>query len=205
MNDAVVKPRSRFSASRKPLLVTIPLAAVLFGLGVAYYRYQYPYGWSHCCDKQLAMALANYADVNGGTFPTGGATPEASLSLLYPRFLQADVLCGKTVPVANAERLLDAGLPLTPSTCDWHYVDGLTLPANVGLANRIAIAWDKVGLGHNGERLPDGGHCVVFMGFQTRYVNQSDWPRFIADQQVAWAAIRSGGGAPGIPWIPGEP
>jgi hypothetical protein len=204
MSDIGTKPRGRFSVVLKPLLVTIFLATVLFGLGVAYYRYQYPYGWSHACDKQLAVALANYADVNGGAFPTGGATPEASLSLLYPQFLQAEVLCGKTVPVANAERLLDAGLPLTPSTCDWQYVDGLTRPTSASVANRIAIAWDKVGLGHNGERLPDGGHWVVFMSMSTRYVSQADWPRFLADQQIAWAAIRSGS-APPAPWLPDEP
>ena len=40
------------------------------------------------------------------------------------------------------------------------------LPMDISLwlddDRRLALCWDKVGLGHNGERLPDGGHTVLF-------------------------------------------
>ena len=134
----------------------------------------YPYGREHCCDKVLAIALINYADGNQGQFPSGGVTPEASLSRLYPTYLSAGDLRGKTFSEETARKLLDAGKPLTPETCGWHYVDGLKYDkAN---ASRIALFWDKIGLGHNSERLPAGGHSVGFMDGHTSVISQADWP-----------------------------
>src|SRR5262245_19376168 len=126
---------------------------VLLALGYGFDRYRYPYGWSHCCDKQLMFALHWYAEHHGGAYPAGEATPEASLSLLYPEYANAELLRGKTVPVEEVKDRLERGERLTPETCGWHYVEGLTLNDN----RRIAILWDKAGLGHNGERNSDGG------------------------------------------------
>jgi hypothetical protein len=159
----------------------------------------YPYGRDHCCDKALGLALLNYATANGGKFPTGGATPEASLSLLYPKYLEADVLRGKTYPELPTKNLLESGKPLTPETCGWRYVDGLTM--QTGLNGYIAIAWDKIGLGHNSEYLPHGGYSVVFMDAHGQAIRESDWPRFIAEQERAWEAIRRGD-TPTAPWVP---
>ena len=146
------------------------------------------------------MSLITYADANGGRFPSGGSTPEASLSLLYPTYLDASVLRGKTVPEDVAAQLLKSGQPLTADTCGWQYVDGLTLPKSG--SRRIAIFWDKVGLGHNGERLPHGGHSVTFMDGRGQVICEADWPRFIAEQQKAWDVIRQGGQLTEAPWIP---
>lgn len=175
--------------------------AVILALPIWLYRYQYPYGRSHCCDKQIGLALFSYAQANGGRFPSGGSTPEASLSLLYPAYLDASVLRGKTVPEAAAKKLLESGKPLTPGTCDWQYVDGLTMPKQG--SSRIAIFWDKVGLDHNGGRLPHGGHSVTFMNANGQVIREADWPRFIAEQQKAWDAIRRGD-QPDPPWVPQE-
>ena len=116
-----------FSAKR-PLIqhAKIPLAIVAVVALFFWWQWRrmYPYGREHCCDKQLCIALLQYAEEHGGKFPTGGATPEASLSLLYPKYLHANVLRGKTYPEAPAASLLDSGQPLTPETCGWHYVDG---------------------------------------------------------------------------------
>ena len=60
-------------------LAPIAVLAVIAALGFGYYRYRYPYGASHCCDKVLAFALRHYADEHEGWFPRGEATPEASL------------------------------------------------------------------------------------------------------------------------------
>jgi hypothetical protein len=80
------------------LVISVVVVAGLVGGGYACYRDLYPFGWSHCCDKQLFSAMRNYADSNGGHFPGGEATPEASLSLLYGKvgFDPSYLLCGKT-------------------------------------------------------------------------------------------------------------
>jgi catechol 2,3-dioxygenase-like lactoylglutathione lyase family enzyme len=179
-------------------------AATVLGLvGGAWWlvNRNYPYGWEHCCDKQIGLALLNYADENGGRFPSGGETPEGSLGLLYPKYVDASVLRGKAYPEEPAKRLLEAGKPLTPETCGWHYVDGLTLPKGGG-SSQVAIFWDKIGLGHNSEYLPDGGHSVTFMDAHGQVIKESDWRRFIAEQEKAWAAIRRGEELEEIPWVP---
>ncbi len=186
----------RFSLAS--IFLVLAVCGAFFGL-IKWSMPSYPYGWSHCCDKQVGLALMNYAQINGGRFPTGGATPKASLSLLYPQFLDANTLRGKTVPEDVVAKVLKSGRPLTPTTCGWQYVDGLTLPRqNTG---RIAIFWDKVGLGHNGERLPSGGHSVGFMDGHTCGISEADWPRFLAEQETAWSAIRRGE-EPTPPWLP---
>jgi hypothetical protein len=161
---------------------------------------RYPYGLEHCCAKQVGLALQNYADLNGGKFPTGGATPEASLSLLYPDLIDAGTLRGKAYPEAPARQLLESGQPLTPETCGWHYVDGLVMQRSV--CTRIAIAWDKIGLDHNSGLLPHGGHSVIFMDGSEHVVCEADWLRFIAEQAPAWETIRRGGIPNPPPWHP---
>jgi hypothetical protein len=115
-------------------------AVAVFAL-VWFANRNYPFGRDHCCDKQLFLALLSYADANGGRFPAGGSTPEASLSLLYPNDLPARILRGKTYPEGPAKQLLEAGQPLTPETCGWQYIEGLTVQKHG--SGRIALFWDK--------------------------------------------------------------
>ena len=68
-------------------------------------------------------------------------------------------------------------------------------------ASKIAIVWDKIGLGLDGDRLPYGGHTVVFMDGHAQVIKATDWPRFFAEQQKAWDAIRKGEN-PASPWVP---
>jgi hypothetical protein len=173
-------------------------AVVVFGLAWLANR-NYPYGCDHCCDKQLGLALMQYADAHGGQYPTGGQTPEASLSLLYPDYLDANVLRGKAYPEGPAKQLLESGQPLTPETCGWQYVDGLTLQK--GMTSRIALFWDKIGLDHFSGYLPRGGHSVTFMDAHGQVINEAHWPQFIAEQEKAWAAIRRGETPPTL-WVP---
>ncbi len=172
-------------------------ALAIAGLTWLYQRH-FPYGREHCCDKQLGIALLNYAQTNGKKFPTGGTTPEASLSLLYPEYLDASVLRGKAYPEEPAKLLLESGKTLTPETCGWHYVDGLRLRPG---SSNIAIFWDKIGLDHFSGTLPDGGHSVTFMDAHGQVISENDWPRFLAEQQKAWDAIRRGE-TPPAPWVP---
>jgi hypothetical protein len=158
------------------LLLAVP--AVLAGSGWAYYRWHYPYGWSHSCDKCLMFALHQYAESHGGAYPSGEATPEASLSLLYPEYANEAVLQGKTVPLDLVKVILERGEKLGPDTCGWHYVEGLTLSDD----HRLALCWDKVGLGHNGERT-GGGRMVLFVGCGYEYVPGAKWEAFLEEQK----------------------
>ena len=147
----------------------------------AYMAYMYPYGPRHCCLKQISLSLLNYADENNGVFPAGQACPEASLSLLAKiKYGPGDeVLCGKTIPAEVSKRALAQTGVLGPDSCDGHYVEGFTNKDDY----RLAVVWDKVGLGHNGERLAPGSHEVAFVDGSTRIVSGSDWPQFLAEQQ----------------------
>jgi hypothetical protein len=176
---------------RHPLISTLIVSGVLVSwLSWRHYRYWYPYGWSHCCDLCLSSAIYGYAERNGGKYPTGGATPEGSLGLLYPDDISAEILRGKTVPVEVVETALSRGEQLGPTTCGWDYVEGLTIRDNP----RLALFWDKAGLGHNGRRLTDGGHEVFFVGLMNReYIPGDKWPAFLEEQARLHAELRRSG------------
>jgi hypothetical protein len=121
--------------------------------GWIYYRLEYPRGYStYHYNFILEMALRRYAEEHEGSYPTGKATPEASLSLLYPKYANADVLSGKSVSVQRVQAILDEGKLLDPDSCGWHYVEGLTLNDD----RRLALFWDKVGLGDDRQQLQNG-------------------------------------------------
>jgi hypothetical protein len=123
------------------------------------------------------FALHDYAENHNGAYPAGEATPEASLSLLYPA-VDAETLRGKTVPREVVQAILDRGERLGPETCGWHYVEGLRLDDD----RRLALCWDKVGLGHNGQRLSHGGHAVLFVNLGNEYIEADKWESFLQDQ-----------------------
>ena len=125
------------------------------------------------------LTLKFYADAHDGWFPKGEASPEASLSLLYSfdrNVLYA--LPGKTVPESTVRAILESGKLLDPTTCGWHYVEGLRTDDD----SRLGLFWDKAGLGHNGEELPEGGHYVCRLDMSVNYVRGRDWPAFLAEQ-----------------------
>jgi hypothetical protein len=150
--------------------------------------YYYPYGFSHCCLKILGLDLSNYADAHNGRFPAGEKCPEASLSLLYKQNGNdsdyAEILRGKTVPLETVKNILERGELLGPDTCGWHYVEGLTRSDD----SRLALVWDKIGLGHNGQRLPEGGHSVLFIQGNEEVIPGPEWPQFLKQQEELMAA-----------------
>lgn len=153
------------------------LAGALFLSARLYFGYQYPYGAYHRCDKQLWFTLREYAEANGGRFPAGEATPEASLSLLGPQL--AYLLPRRDIPPEVVEQMLEEGQLLTPETCGWNYVEGLRLDSNP----RLALFWDKEGLSEIGARLPEGGHFVSFIDSPYEYVPASQWDAFLEEQR----------------------
>ena len=166
--------------------IAATVLAGLYGAGHYWYRYTYPYGPKHACLKCLGLSLLGFAGRHNGHYPTGGGCPEASLSLLYREEpeIGACVLSGKTKSTEAAQELLDRGQLLGPDTCDWHYVEGLTLCDDP----RLALVWDKVGLGHNGERLPNGGHSVWRVCPGEEVIPGSEWPQFLEEQERLMAA-----------------
>jgi hypothetical protein len=173
----------------KRAVIAASVIATLTALGFAYHHYRYPYGWSHCCDKVLAFALLQYADEHDGWFPQGEATPEASLSLLYRQDpALAYNLRGKTIPQSVVQARLKGGELLTPETCGWHYVEGLRKDDDP----RLALFWDKVGLGHNGERMSGGGHFVCFITGpgSIKYISGEHRSQFLAEQEQLRAQLK---------------
>jgi hypothetical protein len=184
--DVSAMPSHRLRWIAKALAITATALLLLVGFGYAWRQYTYPYGWSHCCLKGLGIALQQYAEEHDGHFPAGGACPEASLSLLDRgrNGFYAGELCGKTKSAEAAKAILERGELLGPDTCDWHYVEGLTLSDD----SRLALVWDKVGLGHNGERLSGGGHSIWRLGCGDEVIPGSEWPRFLEEQERLMAA-----------------
>ena len=127
-----MRPRAKKIILRTAIALAVVLGGVALFVGYAIwqFRYQHPYGFSHCCDLCLHGALRDYATAHGGAFPAGEATPEASMSLLYREKMNdypladANLLRGRTVPESAVQEILERGKLLTPETCGWHYVRG---------------------------------------------------------------------------------
>jgi hypothetical protein len=165
--------------------IGILLALILPALAISWFQRHYPYGMSHSCETQLMFALQNYANANQGWFPRGEATPEASLSLLYQAGLASpEMLHGKSVRLREVRERLAAGLLLTPETCGWHYVEGLRLDD----PPKLALFWDKVGLGHDGER--SNVYRVYFVDLTSEPIPKTEWDQFLQSQTVLRKTIK---------------
>jgi len=172
-----------------PRIALVLLAAVVIA-GVwlrVWYRKTYPFGSSHCCSKVLGMQLRMYATDNKGMFPAGGGAPEASLSLLEKSAGGTlGILRGKTVPREVTEAAYPRDGKLGADSCGWFYIEGLTEKDDP----RLAMVWDKYGLGHNGEKLEDGGHEVVFVDGSTGIFSGSRWDDFLAEQRKLFQELK---------------
>lgn len=166
--------------------MALTLSAVAIWAIRAGWLARYPYGPSHCCDKILVFALSAYADTNGGWFPRGEATPEASLSLLLDiKAASLETLAGKRIELEAAERQIAATGRLSPETCDWHYVEGLRSDDDPTLA----LFFDKGGLGHNGEYRSEGGYRVGRIAGHVESITADQWPEFVRQQRAMHAKL----------------
>jgi len=186
---------------KRPVIAAIALCIIAaVGSGAAYYKWKYPYGWSHCCIIGMAMALQEYAEADGGRYPAGESSPEASLSLLYKsNYMDAGTLRGMTVPESTSSRILQGGGLLAPESCGWQYVEGLTEADDP----RIALLYCKQALGHNGQRM-NGGRQVVFAGTgDIQWISGDRWPTFLKEQKELLLA-RSDRARAGMPLVTGQ-
>jgi hypothetical protein len=173
----------------KKLGILLAVVGLLAAAAYRSYRHKYPFGMRHCCDSILYMALCEYAQAHGGAFPAGEATPEASMSLIHSLESSygteyAYVLCGHSRPESVVQDTLRRGELLGPDTCGWNYVEGLRMDSD----SRLALFWDKEGLGHMGERLSGGGHIVSFVSGKREQIPASEWDGFLEEQQKLLAA-----------------
>jgi len=176
-------------------LSLIGVVAVLVGTGWLYWRGKFPYGHSHCCILNVRSVLEAYAREHDGRYPAGESSAEASLSLLHRSGdLDPYHLRGMTVSEETTLSILQGGGLLSPQSCGWNYVEGLTVADDIGLA----LLWCKEPLGHNGDRTRDGGRQVVFVGGDVRWVSGARWAAFLEDQKrlLAERSVRAVAGAP---------
>jgi hypothetical protein len=172
------------------------IGALAITVGVQYKR-TYPYGWSHCCIIAMSFSLDQYAEEHAGHYPTGEASPEASLSLLYrSNYVDANTMRGMTMSEKTVRRILEGGGLLGPDTCGWHYTEGLTLADDP----QIALLYCKQPLGHNGEKTEDGGREVAFVGGYIGRISGEKWQSFL-QQQGELLAKRSDRAKAGKPLV----
>jgi len=148
---------------------------------VIWFKMSYPYGPLHCCTKILGQLLTEFAAQHDGWFPAGQNSPEASLSLLCSNSVTlVPTVRGKTVaePVARAALLQDG--VLSPESCGWNYVEGLS----TNDSSQLAIAWDKSwGVGHDGRRIRGFGREVVYTDGSDGVILFENWPKFAMEQR----------------------
>jgi len=165
------------------LFVTMTLVFICVIAGYLYFRYNYPHGYTRAWRTHLYANLDRYAMHHDGRFPSGGTTPERSLTLLYywsdkNRGI-LEVLSGPSVPLQRAEESIARTGWLDSESCGWHYVEGLSLNDN----RKLALFWEKNGLGAHGRRHCEGSFEVVFVDGTKRRVPSEDWNDFLAEQE----------------------
>lgn len=163
------------------VVLVFMMATTLFG------RWRHPYGRSENALFFLSLALSSYASQNDGMLPFSLQGPEAALTPLAEHDLEGlgPSLRGKTVSLQKTMRRLRSGGQLDAETCGWHYVQGLRTTD----PGRIAVMWDKVGLGNRGERIPGGGHEVLYLNGQREIVPLRDWGKFLAYQDDLYEVV----------------
>ncbi|HTL55307.1 MAG TPA: C39 family peptidase [Candidatus Limnocylindrales bacterium] len=165
--------------TRRSIATIVTAVIVIWAISLTGLRWRYPHGRSHCCIKLVRLALDAYADRHTGHFPSGQSSPEASLGLLYREgLLDAETLCGKSVPPEITREVLASDLLLSSESCGWHYVERLSRSDD----KRLAVLWDKVGLGHNGQRTLRGSREVLMVDGTIKWVVAKEWAAFLSRQ-----------------------
>ncbi len=186
--------------SQTKLKVGLLVAALVIGGTWVWFRMTYPYGVSHCCLKGIGIELYGYAHERDGWFPHGKSSAEGSLSILCENSdPNLEWVRGKNILPEIAQAAWKKDRQLGPSSCGWHYVEGL----NEKDDSEIAIVWDKAwGLGHNGQRIRGFAHEVAFVDGTTKGIALKEWPKFAMEQREKLAKVIASrtNGAPPIRW-----
>lgn len=139
--------------------------------------------WEHeHCIKVALIELMDYCAENGGTYPSHPNGYGDALLLLDEQCYYA--LTGPGYDEAPFHRAKESGRDLPEQECGRVYVQGLTDKSHPD----IALLFDKL-------PTPGGDHChfpirlwaplgreVMFVGGDTSFVEEDDWPGFVKRQ-----------------------
>ncbi|MFK7911884.1 MAG: hypothetical protein AB8F34_14980 [Akkermansiaceae bacterium] len=163
---------------RTTLMVSVVIG-VLAAAGWGYYRYTYPYGSSHRCSKALASQILNYADNHGGRFPSSEQPDALGLSaIIDDNPFTLELIVGKAGDLEKAKEFHQKHGYLKPEHSSWHYVSGLTTADT-----DKAILWDKIPLGHSGERTNRNTREVIMVNGAVKAIPESEWDDFLKAQK----------------------
>ena len=163
---------------------------------------KYPYGRHHACSKNLGLSLRLYANDHGGWYPFGGKTPEESLSLMRSNgdpYSITHVMRGKHLEQKNVDDAFARDGVLGPSSCGWHYVEGLQKDDSP----QLAVAWDRVtGVNHFGQWSKELQCEIVRLDGSTDHIPVKAWPEFVEQQKklLAETAANRSTNSPPIRW-----
>lgn len=199
--EAIPAVPPRKAKAKKIFFYLSAFIALVVLLEQVWYRYTYPFGWSHSCSAGLGLSFPLYEENHGGWLPHGESTPETSLSLLYKDdpVTALWTLGGKNISRETLEAAFKRDGKLYPTNCGWHYVEGL----RDGDPPEIAVVWDKtIGLGHNGQRVRGMMHEIVLLDGSHQYISKQNWPAFVAKEKELLAQIIASrdSNAPPIRW-----
>jgi hypothetical protein len=139
--------------------------------------------WQHAhCIKQAGMLFQNYADQNGGRFPTDPRGYGCALLKFNPDCYYALTSSGYDEAAYHAAK--QRGMPLAENVCGRVYIQGLNNSVNP----KIAILFDK-------KSTPGGDHChllarltapfgreVAYVSGSSDFIPDTDWPAFVQAQ-----------------------
>lgn len=170
----------KMKRSRHILLFLVGLFFLLFIGAYSYYKWLYPFGFSHNFDTAFTFSLSNYASDHGGKYPDAG-DPSKSLALLIPDYVPATMLAGKSIPSNDTAEYYEKHGTLSESICGWGYFPGLSADDS----NQLLL-WDKVALSHNGRRVDPPYRTVILTNGFKEKVYESKWIKYFKEQKKAW-------------------
>jgi len=143
------------------------------------HRQTYPYGLTHRCSKTLCMEIGFFAEEHDGRYPFSQSEEALGLSAMITDadYSLAQVV-GKAGNLNAAKKFYLKKGYILPEHSSWHYIEGLT----VSDQNR-ALAWDKIPLGHNGQRQDSNSREVMMTDGSVITISGKKWDAFLEKQQ----------------------
>ena len=158
------------------VLVCLLLVSAIAGW--VFYGNKYPYGRTHRCSKALSSMLLEYAQENNGNFPRSEVPNALGLSALIESNPGAlEYVVGKAGDLKAAERFYDENGFLEARHSSWEYTEGLSVDDT-----ERALLWDRIPLGHHGERTKTNSREVILIGGRVLVVPEGEWKDFIKNQ-----------------------
>jgi len=182
------KPRKRRGWLRVSVVIVV-CVAIVSAAAKFWFRDRFPYGVTHACSKSLGLGLRLHANDHQGWLPSGGQTSEESLSYACTNkdeYGLKGLMGGKNIKQSVVEEAFARHGVLSPTSCGWHYVEGLREDD----PPTVAVAWDKaVGLTHNGQYGRNIQCEAVMLDGSSQLISKGAWSNFYTTQKSLIAQI----------------